>query len=40
MVAASAFLAACEVELFELGMWQTWGGVSAGAEKGVSNGTA
>ena len=27
MIAASEFLAAAEVELFELGMWQTWGGI-------------
>jgi hypothetical protein len=29
MVTVSAFLAATEIELFELGMWQTWGGVGA-----------
>ena len=43
MVAASEFLAASEIELFELGMWQTWGGVSAAqapAPKGDSNDSA
>jgi hypothetical protein len=30
MVATTEFLAASEVELFELGMWQTWGGVGIG----------
>jgi hypothetical protein len=40
MVAATEFLAACEIELFELGMWQTWGGVGtarAAASEGGSN---
>lgn len=27
LVAVTDMLAACEIELFELGMWQTWGGV-------------
>lgn len=35
MIAVTEFLAATEIELFELGMWQTWGGVSA-ASKGES----
>jgi hypothetical protein len=34
MVAATEFLAATEIELFELGMWQTWGGVHAGGTAG------
>src|ERR1700710_1434473 len=31
MVATTAFLAATDVELFELGMWQTWGNVNVAA---------
>ena len=27
MVVVTEFLAACQIELFELGMWQSWGGV-------------
>jgi hypothetical protein len=27
LVAVTDMLAACEIEVFELGMWQTWGGV-------------
>jgi hypothetical protein len=27
LVAVTDLLAACEIEVFELGMWQTWGGV-------------
>jgi hypothetical protein len=30
LVAVTDMLAACEIELFELGMWQTWGGVRVG----------
>lgn len=40
MVATTEFLAALDLELFELGMWQTWGGVRVGdASKGASNGS-
>ena len=31
MVATTSFLAATDVELFELGMWQTWGTVNVAA---------
>jgi hypothetical protein len=31
MVATTALLAAADVELFELGMWQTWGNVNVAA---------
>jgi hypothetical protein len=34
MITVGEFLAASEIELFELGMWQTWGGVGAASQGG------
>jgi hypothetical protein len=38
LVTVTHMLAAADIELFELGMWQTWGGVGSAAPVGGSDG--